>query len=44
MAIEDLFAFIQPPRHPREAEGDWEAVETELSIRYPTDIRATNYF
>ena len=39
MAIEELLAFVPPPRQPRDAKGDWGAAETELSIRFPADFR-----
>lgn len=39
MAIEDLLALVPPPQDPREARGDWDEIETELSIRFPTDFR-----
>jgi cell wall assembly regulator SMI1 len=39
MAIKDLITVIPPPKKPRDAEGDWEKVESKLGITYPTDFR-----
>lgn len=40
MAIEELVAFIPPPRDPIENEGDWSIAEAEFGIVFPTDFKA----
>jgi hypothetical protein len=39
MAIEELVAFIPPPAHPIDGDGDWSAVERELGFVFPTDFK-----
>lgn len=39
MAINDLIGLIPPPTEPRDATGDWDAVQASLGVQYPNDFQ-----
>lgn len=37
--LEELLALIPAPRNPRNATGDWDAIEAQTGLRFPADFK-----